>query len=124
MQVSRCAADINEHSSSYCCAPDARSPCLHDGSFCAGQAERHALEACVLEMAGKSAALERWLADNEKKAVTGAPCLSRAIYHVSPASPALSSIPMPNLSLVTRHVLSRERPFLVLRSMAALNLLD
>lgn len=78
----------------------------------------------MLEMAGKSAALERWLADNEKKAVTGAPCLSRAIYHVSPASPALSSIPMPNLSLVTRHVLSRERPFLVLRSMAALNLLD
>ena len=35
------------------------------------QAERHALEASVLEMAGKSAALERWLADNEKKAVTG-----------------------------------------------------
>lgn len=35
------------------------------------QAERHALEACVLEMAGKSAALERWLADNEKKAVIG-----------------------------------------------------
>ena len=38
------------------------------------QAERHALEACVLEMAGKSAALERWLADNEKKAVTGEYC--------------------------------------------------
>ena len=35
------------------------------------QAERHALEACVLEMAGKSAALKQWLADNEKKAVTG-----------------------------------------------------
>lgn len=29
------------------------------------------MEASVLEMAGKSAALERWLADNEKKAVTG-----------------------------------------------------
>jgi len=28
----------------------------------------------VLEMAGKSAALERWLADNEKKAVTGELC--------------------------------------------------
>ena len=38
------------------------------------QAERHALEACVLELAGKSAALERWLADNEKKAVTGEHC--------------------------------------------------
>ena len=95
MQVSRCAADINEHSSSYCCAPDARSPCLHDGSFCAGQAERHALEACVLEMAGKSAALERWLADNEKKAVTGAPCLSRAIYHVSPEALPCPPSPCP-----------------------------
>lgn len=35
------------------------------------QAERHALEACVLEMSGKAAALERWLAENERRAVTG-----------------------------------------------------
>ena len=54
------------------------SCCLQDGMSCGVQAERHALEACVLEMAGKSAALERWLADNEKKAVTGAPCLSQS----------------------------------------------
>ena len=37
------------------------------------QAERHALEQCVLELAGKSAALKRWLAENEAKKVDGAP---------------------------------------------------
>lgn len=36
------------------------------------QAERHALEQCVLELAGKSAALKRWLAENEAKKVDGA----------------------------------------------------
>ena len=40
----------------------------------------------MLEMAGKSAALERWLADNEKKAVTGTPCLSTQTLH-SPCRP-------------------------------------
>ncbi|KAK9828078.1 hypothetical protein WJX81_000655 [Elliptochloris bilobata] len=35
------------------------------------QAERHALEQCVLELAGKSAALKRWLAENEAKKVDG-----------------------------------------------------
>ena len=49
----------------------ARQDAVHVSVLACLQAERHALEACVLEMAGKSAALERWLADNEKKAVTG-----------------------------------------------------
>ena len=31
------------------------------------QAERGALESCVLELSGKAVALERWLADNESK---------------------------------------------------------
>lgn len=35
------------------------------------QAERHALEGCVLEMSGKAAALGKWLAENEKKQVSG-----------------------------------------------------
>lgn len=37
------------------------------------QAERHALEQCVLALAGKSAALERWLSENEAKKGDGAP---------------------------------------------------
>ena len=35
------------------------------------QAERAALETCVLELAGKRVALERWLADNESKTPQG-----------------------------------------------------
>ncbi|BDA41500.1 Tumor susceptibility gene 101 protein [Coccomyxa sp. Obi] len=35
------------------------------------QAERHALEGCVLEMSGKAAALGKWLEENEKKQVSG-----------------------------------------------------
>ncbi|EIE25211.1 tumor susceptibility protein [Coccomyxa subellipsoidea C-169] len=35
------------------------------------QAERHALEGCVLEMSGKAAALGKWLVENEKKLVSG-----------------------------------------------------
>ena len=35
------------------------------------QAERTALESCVLELSGKAVALERWLADNEAKTPEG-----------------------------------------------------
>ena len=44
----------------------------------------------MLEMAGKSAALERWLADNEKKAVTGR----------SPACLCRTSLPINDLPCV------------------------
>ena len=60
------------------------------------QAERHALEACVLEMAGKSAALERWLADNEKKAVTGEALVS--ISDVSLGTTLGSCISLPSFT--------------------------
>ena len=61
----------------------------------------------MLEMAGKSAALERWLADNEKKAVTGKPCLSRChiIYVACEPCLALFPIPVHILGLVASHVL-------------------
>ena len=37
------------------------------------QREREALERCVLDMAGKTVALDHWLADNEAKVPSGQP---------------------------------------------------
>ena len=41
------------------------------------QAERSALETCVLQLSGKKVALERWTAENESKMPEG-------VYHLCP----------------------------------------
>ena len=54
----------------------------------------------MLEMAGKSAALERWLADNEKKAVTGKHCCP---HHVIGLQVLVQGR---DLAVAARHVLA------------------
>ncbi len=57
------------------------------------QAERHALEGCVLEMSGKAAALGKWLVENEKKLVSGERSLC---HHLNSWGPPFSAITIIN----------------------------
>ncbi len=50
------------------------------------QREREALEAGVLDMAGKTVALDRWLADNEAKIPEGQQAAAHMVVWISPRS--------------------------------------